>query len=103
MDNPELLMILMQEEIRNSEVYRAVHYKYTRKFIFAAARFLREMQKIKVVRQDINLALLPEIFEAALFFPILIRSSHSIFSKELGINEDFIEKYSDVIVKILTV
>lgn len=102
LENPELLMIFMQEEIRNSEIYINVYNKYSRKFVLAAGRFLREMQKADVVRKDITLPFLIEIFEALIFFPIMVRVSHDVFTRELEIETDFIEKYSTAVSKILS-
>lgn len=68
----------------------------------AAGKFLREMQKQGVVRNDISLPFLIHIFEGAIFFPILTRVSKDVFSKKLHIESNFIEIYSDAVTKILS-
>jgi len=99
--NPDLMRVLIREAMKNSDRYRRIYPLYIAPFYELAEKFLKRMQKAKVVNPDIPIKILVMVFRGALNFRLIVPAENELYTKRPLNSEASITEHADAITQLL--
>lgn len=102
-NNPDLMRVLIREAMKNSDRYRRIYPQYIAPFYELSEKFLKRMQKEKVINPDIPIKALVMIFRGAMNFRLLVPAENDLYTKKSMSAEAAISEHADAITKLLQI
>lgn len=99
--NPDLMRVLIREAMKNSDRYRRIYPLYIAPFYELAEKFLKRMQKAKVVNPDIPVKVLVMVFRGALNFRLIVPAENELYTKRRMDTEAAITEHADAVTQLL--
>jgi AcrR family transcriptional regulator len=99
--NPDLMRVMIREAMRNSDRYRKLYPVYIAPFYELAEKFLKRMQKEKVIDPNIPIKSLVMIFRGAMDFRMIVRAESELYTKKSMQTEAAINEHADAISQLL--
>jgi AcrR family transcriptional regulator len=99
--HPLLQRILLCEAMKGSARYRKAFKRHVKSFERSATRFLGRLQKVGVIKADIELEDLFYVFRGAINYRLVAPPAGDVRGTSGSIREDVIERHAETITRLL--